>query len=304
MNARLPSLNGLRAFEAAARHLSFTRAAAELNVTQTAVSHLIRRLEQQLGIRLFIRRNRALLLTAEAQAYLPAVRSAFDDLRRATEQLRRPEQGRVLTVTTLPSLAAKWLLPRLGDFQTRHPEIDLRLNASSQVMDLRREGIDVAVRYGHGVWPGHRADFLMTEDVFPVCSPKLLEAGPPLRKPADLARHTLLHVSSYRENWRMWLTAAGLPTLQPAHEVTFDIVVLALQAAADGLGVALGRTRFVERDLAAGRLVKPFDIALPADAGFYFVTPIETAEQPKIRAFRDWLMEAVRAPGPADDDEA
>lgn len=304
MTISLPSLNGLRAFEAAARHLSFTKAAAELNVTQTAVSHMIRRLEEQLGIRLFIRRNRALALTPEAQAYLPAVRSAFDDLRRATEQLRRTDQGRVLTVTTLPSLAAKWLLPRLADFQARHPEIDLRLTASAQVVDLRREGIDAAVRYGHGIWPGHRADFLMTEDVFPVCSPRLLGTGPPLRTPADLAQHTLLHVSSYRENWRMWLTAAGLPALQPAHEVTFDIVVLALQAAIDGLGVALGRTRIFERDLAAGRLVKPFDITLPADAGFYFVVPAETAEQPKIRVLRDWLLEAAKAPASIDDDEA
>ncbi len=296
----MPSLNGLRAFEAAARHLSFTRAAAELNVTQTAISHQIRRLEEQLGIRLFQRRNRTLLLTPEAQGYLPAVRAAFEDLRQATERLRRRDRGGLLTVSTMASLAAKWLLSRVAGFQDAHPGIEVRLSASSHLVDFRREEIDMAVRYGRGNWPGLRADWLMAEDIFPVCSPALLEGEKPLRRPEDLAHHTLLHATVAREDWQLWLTAAGLPTAIAARRgLSFDQSFMALQAAIDGLGVALGRTPFVEADLAAGRLVAPFDLALPAEAGYYVVAPEETADTPKIALFRDWLIASVTPGSPA-----
>ena len=290
----LPSLNGLRAFDAAARHLSFTRAAAELNVTQTAISHQIRRLEDQLGVRLFVRRNRALLLTREAQDYLPAVRAAFDDLRRATARLRRPDRDGLLTVSTTASLAAKWLVTRIAAFQDAHPTIEVRITTSTHLVDFRREEVDVAVRYGRGSWPGLRAQWLMAEDIFPVCSPALLNGAKPLRQPEDLAHHTLLHASVSREDWQLWLTAAGLPvSLAQRRGLTFDQSFMALQAATEGLGVALGRTRIVESDLAAGRLVVPFDVVLPSDAGFYIVAPEETADAPKIALFRDWLVRAV-----------
>jgi LysR family glycine cleavage system transcriptional activator len=295
MTDRLPSLTGLRAFEAAARHLSFTKAAAELGVTQTAISHQIRRLEEQLGLKLFVRGTRQVMLTREAQGFLPAVRRAFDDLRRASAELTRPGRASVLTVTTLPSFAAKWLVPRLAGFQEAHPEVEVRVSTSSQLVDFRRDDIDVGLRYGKGDWPGLRADWLMSEDVFPVCSPRLLEGPHPLRTPDDLAHHTLLHEISYREDWRMWLTAAGRPDLTGARMLSFDLQVSAIQAAIDGLGVALGRSATVEADLAAGRLVKPFDISLPADAGFYIVALRERAEEPKIRAFRDWLLGLVAA---------
>jgi LysR family glycine cleavage system transcriptional activator len=209
--AMLPSLNGLRAFDAAARHLSFTRAAAELNVTQTAISHQIRRLEAQLGIRLFVRRNRTLLLTREAQVYLPAVRGAFEDLRRATARLRNAESDGLLTVSTTASLAAKWLVTRVAAFQEAHPTIEVRLTTSTHLVDFRREEVDMAVRYGRGSWSGLRAHWLMAEDIFPVCSPTLLRAAKPLRRPEDLEHHTLLHASVSREDWQLWLTAAGLP---------------------------------------------------------------------------------------------
>ncbi|HXZ00745.1 MAG TPA: transcriptional regulator GcvA [Stellaceae bacterium] len=296
----LPSLNGLRAFEAAARHLSFTRAAAELNVTQTAISHQIRRLEEQLGVRLFLRQSRALLLTREAQEYLPSVRAAFEDLRLATERLRRPEKAQALTVSTMASLAAKWLLPRLAGFQEAHPGIEVRISTSSHLVDFRREEVDVAIRYGRGRWPGLSARWLMAEDIFPVCSPALLAGGKPLRRPQDLAHHTLIHASSSREDWQLWLTAAGLPTALAARPgLNFDLSLMALQAAIDGLGVALGRTPFVEADIAAGRLVVPFDVKLPAEAGFYVVAPQETAETPKIALFRDWLIATVAKPAVA-----
>src|ERR1700722_19144849 len=192
---RLPSLNGLRAFEADARHLSFTNAAAELNVTQTAISHQIRRLEEELGIRLFVRQNRALALTAEAKDYLPGVRAAFNDLRLATDRLLRKDNEHVLTVSTLASFAAKWLLPRLSSFQEEHPESDVHIPSSTSLIDFRRDDVDAAIRYGRGHWVGLRADWLTADELFPVCSPALLKGGTPLQSPQDLARHALLHTS-------------------------------------------------------------------------------------------------------------
>jgi LysR family glycine cleavage system transcriptional activator len=297
MATPLPSLNGLRAFESAARHLSFTRAAAELNVTQTAISHQIRRLEEQLGIRLFLRRNRALLLTRDAESYLPSVRAAFEDLRRATERLRRPDREGLLTVSTTASLAAKWLVTRAASFQEAHPGIEVRITTSAHLVDFTREEVDMAVRYGRGNWLGLRAHWLMAEELFPVCSPMLLNGANPLRRPEDLAQHTLLHATVSREDWQLWLTAAGLPvSLASRRGLSFDQSFMAIQAAVDGHGVAMGRTRFVGADIAAGRLVVPFDVVLPADAGFYIVAPEAAADSPKIALFREWLIGSV-APG-------
>jgi LysR family glycine cleavage system transcriptional activator len=293
--SRLPSLNGLRAFEAAARHLSFTKAAEELNVTQTAISHQIKRLEEELGLRLFVRQNRSLTLTAEARDYLPGIRAAFQDLRLATERLKRKENENVLTVSTLTSFATKWLVPRLSRFQELHPTIDVRVTTSMALVDFARDGVDVAVRYGHGKWAGLRADWLMADELFPVCSPALLKGDVPLRKPEDLAHHTLLHTShDMEDDWSVWLTAAGLPKLSRQPGLTFDLQFMTVQAAIDGLGVAIGRTAIVESDLAKGRLVAPFEMSLPADAGYYHVCPQTAADTPKIIAFRDWLIATAR----------
>ncbi|MCP3396438.1 transcriptional regulator GcvA [Bradyrhizobium sp. CCGB20] len=296
MTARLPSLNGLRAFEAAARHLSFTLAASELNVTQTAISHQIRRLEEELGIRLFVRQNRALALTPEARDYLPGVRAAFNDLRLATDRLLRKDDDKVLTVSTLASLAAKWLLPRLTDFQEQHPGIDVRITTSTSLVDFQRDNVDAAIRYGRGQWPGLRADWLMADELFPVCSPSLLRGDKPLRQPEDLKGYPLLHTSNANsDDWRLWLTAAGLPAdiaRQPG--ITFDMIFMTIQAAIDGIGVAMGRTSYVQDDIAKGRLVVPFKIALPADAGFYLVAPEGRREAPKLAAFREWMIAATQ----------
>ncbi len=296
MTARLPSLNGLRAFEAAARHLSFTLAASELNVTQTAISHQIRRLEEELGIRLFIRQNRALALTPEARDYLPGVRAAFNDLRLATDRLLRKDDDKVLTVSTLASLAAKWLLPRLADFQEAHPDIDVRITTSTSLVDFQRDDVDAAIRYGRGQWPGLRADWMMADELFPVCSPSLLCVDQPLQKPEDLRHYPLLHTSNANsDDWRLWLTAAGLPAdiaKQPG--ITFDMIFMTIQAAIDGIGVAMGRTSYVKDDIAKGRLVVPFKIALPADAGFYLVSPEGRREAPKLAAFRQWMIAAAQ----------
>ena len=295
----LPSLNGLRAFEAAARHMSFTRAATELNVTQTAISHQIRRLEEQLGLTLFVRRNRNLELTREARDYLPSIRSAFADLHRATARLRRADQEGRLTVSTTASLATKWLVSRVAAFQDAHPGIEVRITTSTHLVDFQREEVDIAVRYGHGNWPGLRAHWLMAEHIFPVCS--LVSAA--RRRAVARARgprghHTLLHTTTTsREDWQLWLTAAGLPaSFASRRGMMFDQGLLAIQAAMEGLGVAMGRFHLVEADVAAGRLVAPFDMVLPQDAGYYVVSPEVTADAPKIARFRDWLI-ASATPG-------
>src|SRR5271154_353210 len=296
MTARLPSLNGLRAFEAAARHLSFTVAASELNVTQTAISHQIRRLEEELGIKLFIRKNRALALTPQARDYLPGVRAAFNDLRLATDRLLRKDDDLVLTFSALASLAAKWLLPRLSAFQEANPGIDVRITTSSALVDFKGGDVDAAIRYGRGRWPGLRADWLTADELFPVCSPALLGGNRPLKCPEDLAHYTLLHSSGgYDDDWRLWLTAAGLPTNISEHPgLTFDLILVTVQAAIDGIGVAMGRTSYVEADIAKGRLVVPFKIALPADAGFYLVSPETRADSPKLAAFPQWLAASAQ----------
>jgi len=298
MTSRLPSLNGLRAFEAAARHMSFTLAASELNVTQTAISHQIRRLEEELGVRLFVRQNRSLSLTPEAVEYLPGVRAAFNDLRLATDRLLRKDDDHVLTVSTLASFAAKWLLPRLSAFQEAHPGIDVRITTSTSLVDFQRDKVDVAIRYGRGQWAGLRSDWLMADELFPVCSPSLLQGSKPLKCPEDLRDHVLLHTSGANtDDWRLWLTAAGLPTdmsRQPG--LTFDLTFVTVQAAIDGIGVAMGRTSYVRDDIAKGRLVVPFKITLPADAGFYLVSSQGRADTPKLAAFRSWLSAVARAP--------
>ena len=253
MPSPMPSLDGLQVFEAAARHLSFTRAAAELNVTQTAVSHRIRRLEEQLDQRLFLRRNRGLVLTPAAQTYLTAVSAAFQDLRLATERLTRGAKAQVLTVSTTASVAAKWLVPRLSAFTETWPDIEVRISTSTKLTDFRRDDIDLVIRYGRGAWPGLRADWLMAEEIFPVCAPSLARGAGGLKRPEDLAHVTLLHVGAALDEWQLWLTAAGLPVdLAARRGMRFDDRMLATQAAIDGLGVAMGHTPVVAADLAAG----------------------------------------------------
>ncbi|WP_335944294.1 transcriptional regulator GcvA [Pseudomonas sp. G166] len=295
MAARTPSLNGLKAFECAARHMSFTKAADELSVTQTAVSHQIRRLEDELGVRLFLRLKDGLALTNEGQAYLPGISSAFHEIRCATERLLDSGNNSVLTISTLVSLASKWLLPRLASFQEAFPDIDVRVTASTELVDFRKGGIDAAIRYGFGDWKGLRADWLMADEIFPVCSPTLLEGRNALSSPADLANQTLLQVSGMTCNdWNLWLSAAGQPTkFAEDARLTFDLAMMAVQAAIDGLGVCIGRSSYVDDDLKAGRLVAPFNLRLKSDLGFYLVTPLESANSEKVQAFRTWLMDLV-----------
>jgi LysR family glycine cleavage system transcriptional activator len=294
MVRRLPPLNALRAFEAAARHLSFTKAAEELYVTQAAVSHQVKALEQALGVRLFRRLNRRLMLTDAGQLYLPALTAAFEGIDAATARLRADEDAGTLSVSVANSLAAKWLLPRLPRFRERHPEIDVEVSALDRLVEFGRDNVDMGIRYGLGNYPGLRVDPLMEDTVFPVCSPTLRDGSPPLRARADLAQHTLLHddvPAGEAPDWRAWLAAAGVAGVDPSRGPRYSHSSLVLQAAIEGQGVALGRSSLVSLDLEAGRLVQPFGPALPSHYACYVVSPAATAERPKIKAFRDWLLE-------------
>jgi len=286
---RLPSLNALRAFEAAARHESFTRAAEELHVTQGAVSHQVKALERELGLPLFHRERQGLRLTEPGRSYLEVARDAFDRLSLGTERLLQRHRSGVLTVSVSPNFAAKWLVHRLGGFAERYPEIDLRVSATLQHIDFAREDVDLAVRHGEGNWPGMAVTRLTSEALFPVCSPRLLEQGPPLRQPADLRRHSLLHLDD-RRDWLKWLQAAGVQGVELGRGPVFNQASLALDAALDSQGVALARTALAARDLIAGRLVRPFGPTLPVDYGYWIVCPAATVALPKIATFHDWLL--------------
>src|ERR1700682_6545253 len=233
MADRLPPLNALRSFEVAARHLSFTKAAAELNVTHSAVSHQIKALEEWLGIALFRRVNRGLVLTDSGQAYLRPVRESFQRLGEATRRLKAKGRSGPLTVSVMPSFAGKWLMPRLRRFRERHPDVDVRISAESQLTDFNRDDVDIAVRYGRGVWANDlRVDLLMRESMFPVCSPKLLEGPIPLNSISDLRHHTLLTDYDWRlDFWQLWLDAAGVDDVVPQHALSFNYSNLMLQAA-------------------------------------------------------------------------
>ena len=304
MARRLPPLNALRAFEAAARHLSFTKAAEELYVTQAAISHQIKALEATLDVQLFRRLNRRLMLTDAGQLYLPALTEAFDGIDAATGRLRADENAGSLTVSVANSLAAKWLLPRLPRFRERHPEIDVEVSAADRLVDFGRDNVDMGIRYGLGNYPGLKVDPLMEDTVFPVCSPqladgRLVDGLVPLRAPEDLRRHTLLHddvSTGEAPDWRRWLTAAGVTGVNPERGPRYSHSSLVLQAAIDGQGVALGRSSLVSLDLEAGRLVQPFGPTLPSHYACYVVSPVATAERPKIKAFRDWLLEEAGRP--------
>ncbi|MBK8160571.1 MAG: transcriptional regulator GcvA [Rhodospirillaceae bacterium] len=289
MARELPNLLALRAFEAAGRHLSFTRAAEELSLTQGAISRHVRGLEDELGVKLFHRRVRSLELTVPGAAYLGTVRQAFDLLASGSRQIRESRAERRLKVALTASFAANWLLPRLARFTAAHPEIGIDFEPGVQIIDLSAEGIDAAIRYGSGNWPGLDATALMPEEVFPVCSPALLAKGPPLNVVADLAQHNLL-LSGPRSDWEDWAASAGLDLKSVPRQTMLYDYNLVLQAALDGMGVALGRRILVEERLRSGELVQPLAQTLRNAMGYYLVTlPARRGDQ-AIDAFRTWLL--------------
>lgn len=289
MARRLPSLNALRAFEAAARHASFTKAAAELHVTQGAVSHQVKALEAELGVALFRRLHQRLELTPAGVSYLPAVRDGFDRLEGGTAELLARERSNLLTVSMSPNFAAKWLVHRFGNFTERHPDIELRISPSIQRVDFQGDNVDMAIRHGDGRWPELHVARLCGEELFPVCSPRLLEDGPPLREPADLRHYTLLHDEGWQD-WPVWFEAAGVRGLDAAKGPVLEYKSLAIDAACQGRGIALARTMLAAADLLAGRLVRPFALALPAPYAYHIVCPKYAADRHKIVVFREWIL--------------
>jgi LysR family transcriptional regulator, glycine cleavage system transcriptional activator len=289
-------LHALRAFEAAARHLSFAEAANELHLTPSAISHQIRQLEERLGQRLFERRHRGLELTPAGQMYFPLVRSAFEQLEQATALIGGiGDQRRTLTISCTPSFAMAWLIARLPGFQAAYPEIEVRLDTSTRIVDFKRDGVDVGIRFGRGIWPGVVAERLFTETLFPVCAPALLAAKGGVTGLADIARFTLIHIMPYVDDWRLWLTAAGVTGIDPERGPRFDSSMPAYKAAEEGLGMAIGRGLVLEEALASGRLVAPFDIRLASRHAYYFACAEGAEPVRKITLFRRWLLAEVAA---------
>jgi LysR family transcriptional regulator, glycine cleavage system transcriptional activator len=294
MNMRkLPPLSTLRSFEAAARLLSFSKAAEELYVTHGAVSRAIKHLEDHLGVLLFQRKTRAVQLTQTGLSFAASVRDTLDRLAAATALITDQQHLGMLNVSTLDSFAAKWLLPRLFRFRQKHPDIDVRLSTSDKLADFINDGIDIAIRYGRGRYPGFATELLMMEELAPMSSPQLLEGPHPLTSPEDLKHHTLIH-DDFPIDWSMWLISAGVEGVDAYRGPRFQSSVLAVQAAVQGDGVVLGRSALVADDVRAGRLVKPFTLSLPSDLAYYVVYPVQAVERPKILAFRDWLIEEAR----------
>jgi len=289
MLRRLPPLNALKAFEAAARHESFTRAAEELCVTQGAVSHQVKALEVELGIKLFNRERQRLLITGAGREYLGVVRDALDRIAVGTDRLVQRQSSGVLTVSTSPDFAAKWLVHRLGRFAEAHPDIDLRISATLHHVDFAREEVDLAVRHGDGNWAGLDVVRMCSEQLFAVCSPKLLSARHRLSKPSDVLKFPLLHLDD-RKDWSKWLEAAGVAGAEPTHGPVLNRASMVIDAAVDGQGVALARTTLAAWDLINGRLVRPFELVLRLSKSYWVVCPKATSALPKITTFRAWLL--------------
>jgi LysR family glycine cleavage system transcriptional activator len=297
---RLPALNALRAFEAAARHLSFTRAAEELNVTPGAISQQIRQLEEFAGAPLFRRTGRQVLLTDAGQAALPLLTSAFEMMAEAVHHMRAPARRDRLMISSAPSFAAKWLAPRLERFQEQNPEAEVWVSADIAMTDFNSSDIDLALRHGKGIYEGLRAEKIMSESVLPVCSPELLEGPTPLRSPHDLAGHTLLHDESpendpSRPDWNAWLKARGV-TIDTHRGPRFTQSSLVVEAAAAGRGVALAKFAIASGDLERGRLVAPFaDGASDIDFAYWIVYPKWRTPSKLARTFMAWLKSEAQA---------
>jgi LysR family glycine cleavage system transcriptional activator len=310
---RLPPLNSLRAFEVAARHLSFAAAAKELHVTPAAISHQVKGLEEYVGQLLFRRLPKGLELTRAGQAFVPRLREGFERFGAALDELHAVEDSATLSVSVATSFATRWLAPRLHRFVSAHPELDVRINASTRLIDPKGdqlaarnavagppvEDADIVVRFGTGDYPGFRVDRLLPVAVTPMCSPRLLEGGHPLRDATDLKQHVLIHdnllYDDGRPLWDAWFEAAGMPGADTSHGLRFSHAMLALEAAADGMGVALGMPVLAGSDLASGRLVAPLALSLPLGFAYYIVSGSHTAARDDVAAFRNWLLaEAAR----------
>jgi LysR family glycine cleavage system transcriptional activator len=299
MSRRIYPLNALRAFEASARQLSFVKASEELSVTPAAVSHQVKKLEEFLGLPLFRRRSRGLLLTESGQILMAELRDVFLRLDKAMERVMESDSPRTLTLTVAPTFAVMWLIPRLQKFYVRHPDIDVRISTGLGLVDFQRDDFDAAIRLGNGKWFGLESIKLFDETVTPMCSPRLLEGSDALKSPDDLRNHVLLHNHSMdydpdAPTWQSWLEAAGASGVDASRGTHFSLPDHGLQAAIDGSGVVLGWRSLSAPDVAAGRVVAPFDLNLSLGSSFYLCYPEAHSLRPNIAALRDWLMQEVR----------
>lgn len=291
--SNLPPLKSLRAFEAAARHMSMKRASEEMHVTPAAITHQVKALEDFIGIKLFRRHNRVLELTATGEQLYPVLHAAFvsisTGLRNATW-----EKSNHVTLSLLPSFAQKWLAPRLVRFRKLHPQITIQVTTSMADVDFASEAVDAAVRIGTGNWPDLKVDLLLDDEFFPVCSPLLLEGIDDPSDPEILADQSLLTTMRRPDDWRLWLDAAGVGSVNPQRQVLHENSALALEMAVYGLGFAITREVFAMSDIEAGRLVAPFKTRVRSGMGYYFVTPKAFAARAEIKIVRDWLLAEAR----------
>jgi len=292
MGRNLPSLSALRAFEATARHLSFTRAATELNLTQTAISHRIKELEGLLMVKLFARTQSAISLTEEGRAYLELIRPALAQIASATDGISATRENR-LAVTSLSAFAFTCLIPALADFHSRHPDIALRLMPSTATGRPDPRDFDVAIWHGPNDWPGFESVRISKEEIFPVCSPRLLESGPRLSTPADLCHYSVVRTVSpiITDEWPAWLQHAGHESAEFGAEIYCESLAFSMSVTRAGLAVGIGRSSLVKEDLASGRLIEPFGVRLPSDSAYYAVSRPDKWGLPRVRAFIDWLCE-------------
>ena len=293
MKRRLPPLSALPSFEVAARLLSFSRAADELGVTHGAVSRAVRNLEDQLGVTLMVRATRSVRLTPAGISFAAEVADVLERLAAATSTATG-QSSSIVNVSTIDSFAARWLMPRLSRFRQAHGDIDVRVSMTERLADFVSDGIDLAIRCGGGRYPGLTSELLMTEDHFPVCSPKLLKGRLPLRSPTDLRHHTLLH-DVFTVDWAIWLRRAGVDHINSHKGPTFLSSDHAIQAAIRGEGVVLGRSALISDELAAGRLMRPFELSLPAGFAYYAVCPPRALKRASVKTFRDWLVSEAGA---------
>jgi len=299
---RLPPLNALRSFEAAARHGSFNQAAEELFVTPSAISHQIKSLEQFLDIKLFRRNKRRVDLTSAGEKYLPSIEHALDEIDSATRRLVANPNSSAITISVAPAFLTRWLMPRLTHFQEQYPDVELRLSAYMGAVDFSHTDVDMAVQFGSGKWRDVEADFLLGMSVVPVCSPRLLNGRRPLKAVDDLRFHTLIQVSTRLDEWRAWLHSAGIDEVGFGKELRFSSTSLATGAAVEGLGIALADRHLVSKELRSGALVVPFDIALDTHSAFYLVKPDNRQLNSSMSIFRDWILEEAKVSEEEDAD--
>lgn len=303
MKKRLPPLNWLRAFEASARHLNFTQAAAELHMTQAAISQQIKGLESSLGYALFTRLPRGLSLTDAGKSYIPAVKEAIEKLAVATDEIFGQTRGKMLSIRVNPVFYNAWLAPKLADFRHRHPDIGLYFASTIWSGDPDKVS-DLEIRYGKGVWPGFQSNRLTWDELFPVCSPapmniEMSTIEPP-QSPQQLDNYTLLHIMGYEEGWGYWLNQHGYNNIDPSQGIHFDSSITAMETAALGQGIALGRSSLTSELLKSGRLIEPFNQRIPSSEAFYVVRPTDAISQSHIDAFSHWLVEQAETAKESD----